>query len=188
MSDSLRPHCSLPSSSVHGISQAKILKWVAISFSRGSSWPRDRTQVSCVGRWILYQPGKPIWMQHVFKNLFIVYLFTYLAAPGLSLMCEWLPRSFLVLINLKMKLSSGTIRGLLKSHDRNGGAAHMEGLLRGTSSLMSMQPHAQRHTRPPNFDVLWTAGSLERGTFYDANVGWSTEFLPSTVRAPSRLS
>ena len=38
--------CSPPSSSVHGILQARILKWVAISFSRGSSQPRDRTQVS----------------------------------------------------------------------------------------------------------------------------------------------
>ena len=39
---------SLPGSSVHGISQAGILKWVAISFSRGSSQPRDQTQVSCI--------------------------------------------------------------------------------------------------------------------------------------------
>ena len=38
---------SLPGSSVHGIPQARILEWVAISSSRGSSWPRDRTQVSC---------------------------------------------------------------------------------------------------------------------------------------------
>ena len=38
--------CSLPGSSVHGILQARILEWVAISFSRGSSRPRDRTQVS----------------------------------------------------------------------------------------------------------------------------------------------
>ena len=38
--------CSLPASSIHGIFQAGILKWVAVSFSRGSSWPRDRTQVS----------------------------------------------------------------------------------------------------------------------------------------------
>ena len=33
--------CSLPSSSVHGILQARILEWVAISFSKGSSQPRD---------------------------------------------------------------------------------------------------------------------------------------------------
>ena len=39
-------HCSLPGSSVHGILQARILEWVAISFSRGSSQPRDRIRVS----------------------------------------------------------------------------------------------------------------------------------------------
>jgi len=38
---------SLPGSSVHGILQAKLLDWVAVPFSRGSSWPRDQTQVSC---------------------------------------------------------------------------------------------------------------------------------------------
>ena len=38
--------CSLPGSSVHGIFQAVVLEWIAISFSRGSSQPRDRTQVS----------------------------------------------------------------------------------------------------------------------------------------------
>ena len=43
--------CSLPGSSVHGIFQARILEWAAISFSRGSSKPRDRTRVShVVGR------------------------------------------------------------------------------------------------------------------------------------------
>ena len=39
--------CSLPGSSVHGILQARILEWVAMPSSRGSSRPRDRTQVSC---------------------------------------------------------------------------------------------------------------------------------------------
>ena len=47
--------CSLPGSSVHGILQARILEWVAISFSRGSSQLRDRTCVSCIGRRILYR-------------------------------------------------------------------------------------------------------------------------------------
>ena len=43
--------CSLPGFSVHGILQARKLEWVTISFSRGSSWPRDLTQVSrIVGR------------------------------------------------------------------------------------------------------------------------------------------
>ena len=38
--------CSSPGSSIHGILQVRVLEWVAISFSRGSSQPRDRTQVS----------------------------------------------------------------------------------------------------------------------------------------------
>ena len=41
-------NCSLPGFSVHGILQARILEWVAIYFSRGSSWPKNRTQVSCI--------------------------------------------------------------------------------------------------------------------------------------------
>ena len=43
--------CSPPGFSFHRILQARVLEWVAISFSRGSSRPRDRTQVSCI-------PGK----------------------------------------------------------------------------------------------------------------------------------
>ena len=39
---------ALSDSSVHGIFQAIVLEWIAISFSRGSSWPRDQTQVSCI--------------------------------------------------------------------------------------------------------------------------------------------
>ena len=56
---------SLPGSSVHRISQARILEWVAISFSRGSPPPRDRnciSSVSCIGRqfFTTEPPGKPI--------------------------------------------------------------------------------------------------------------------------------
>ena len=40
--------CSPPGSSVHGILQARILEWIAISFSRGSSQPSDQTQISCI--------------------------------------------------------------------------------------------------------------------------------------------
>ena len=40
--------CSLPGSSIHGIFQARVQEWAAISFSRGSSQPRDWTQVSCI--------------------------------------------------------------------------------------------------------------------------------------------
>ena len=46
-------YCSPPGPSVHGIFQVRVAEWVSISFSRGSSQPRDRTQVSCIGMWIL---------------------------------------------------------------------------------------------------------------------------------------
>ena len=48
--------CSPPGSSLHGILQARILEWIAISFSRGSSQPRDGTWVSCIAgrRFTLY--------------------------------------------------------------------------------------------------------------------------------------
>ena len=56
--------CSLLGSSVHGILQARILEWVAMPFSRGSSQPRNQTQVSCIsctaGRFSTAEPsGKP---------------------------------------------------------------------------------------------------------------------------------
>ena len=58
VSDSLQPmDYSLPGSSVHGILQARILEWVAISYSRGSSRPRGGTSLSCfswIGRQIVY--------------------------------------------------------------------------------------------------------------------------------------
>ena len=56
MSDSATPWTiySLLGFSAHGIFQARILEWAAISYSRGSSQPRDQTRVSCIGRQILY--------------------------------------------------------------------------------------------------------------------------------------
>ena len=51
-------NCSPPSSCVRGIFQARILEWVAISFSSRSPKPGDQTHISfisCTGRWLLYQ-------------------------------------------------------------------------------------------------------------------------------------
>ena len=60
--------------SVHGIFQARILEWVAISYCRRSSKPRDQTHISCVsciGRQILYHQCRPetpeVWLHH-FKS------------------------------------------------------------------------------------------------------------------------
>ena len=56
---------SLPGSSAHGIIPVRILEWVAISSSRGSSRPRDWTCLSCsfsIGRWILFHWAILIWV------------------------------------------------------------------------------------------------------------------------------
>ena len=52
--------CSPPGSSVHGILQARILEWVTIPFSKGSSQPRDQTHISCIEYSLPSEPpGKP---------------------------------------------------------------------------------------------------------------------------------
>ena len=69
--------CCLPGSSVHGIFQARILKWFAISYSRGSSWPRNWNHVSCVsciGRQILYHCVT--WEVHMYVCV-CVYIYEY---------------------------------------------------------------------------------------------------------------
>ena len=50
MSNSATPRTAAQCSSVLGVSQTRILEWIDISFSRGSSWPRDWTCISCLGR------------------------------------------------------------------------------------------------------------------------------------------
>ena len=56
--------CSPPGSSVRGLLQARILEWVAILFSGGSSWPRDRTQDSCIaGRLFTTEPLEKPYLQ-----------------------------------------------------------------------------------------------------------------------------
>ena len=67
--------CSPPGSSVHGIFQARILEWVAISYSRESFHPRDQTWVSYIaGRFFTIElPGKPLVLSHLPSKLFLVY-------------------------------------------------------------------------------------------------------------------
>ena len=64
---------SLPGSSIHGIFQARILGWVAISYSRASSWPRDQTHVSYTGRQILYHCHLGSSHPNVYINSSIIY-------------------------------------------------------------------------------------------------------------------
>ena len=64
----------LPGSSVHGILQARILEWVAISFSRGSSWPRDWTWVSCIAGRLFYHLSHLVanrWLENLLSQFSI---------------------------------------------------------------------------------------------------------------------
>ena len=80
--------CSLPGSSVHGISQARTLEWAAISFLRDSSPARDRSHASCTGRRILYHwaPREACAMQYVLTGrLLYVVVYMYQAqSPSVS--------------------------------------------------------------------------------------------------------
>ena len=82
--------CSLPRSSVHGIFQARVVKWVAISFSRGSSQPKDRTWVSrMIGRRF------PIWATReditlwLISNYYLAYHFLISSFFSYYLYISW---------------------------------------------------------------------------------------------------
>ena len=78
--------CSLPGFSIHGILQARILEWVTISFSRGSSWPRDGTQVSLIGGrcFNLWATREACWV----AQLCLTLLWLHGLQPS-RLLCPW---------------------------------------------------------------------------------------------------
>ena len=64
--------CSLPGSSICGIFQARIVEWVAISFSRRSSWPRDWTWFSCIASRLF-----TVWATTVFEGLSLMIFLSF---------------------------------------------------------------------------------------------------------------
>ena len=86
-------NCSLQGSPVHGISQARMLEWVAISFSRGSSEPRDQAYVFCIGRWILYhwatREAPHIWAHFFFFFCKVVYEYNWISSIADNFSAIW---------------------------------------------------------------------------------------------------
>ena len=88
--------CSPPGSSVHGILQARMLEWVAIPFSKGSSWPRDQILVSCIaGRfftvWATREAPPEIYI-YIWKQILPIWLTFYFLSGILgnrSSSCSW---------------------------------------------------------------------------------------------------
>ena len=81
--------CSPPGSSIHGIFQARVLEWVAISFSRGSSWPRDRTWVSSTAgrRFTIWASREALYLgiKNLANNSFVSSLKLTDCATGITL-------------------------------------------------------------------------------------------------------
>ena len=85
---------SLPGSSVYGISQARILEWVTVSFYRGSSWPRDQTHVSRVSRETLYH-----WATKE-GNHYSLLISVSPALPMVLVISQWVKRKLLSSVQL----------------------------------------------------------------------------------------
>ena len=64
--------CSPPGPSVYAVLQVRLMKWVAVSYSRESSQPRDQTHVSWIGRWVFFTSESPVaepwvgWIPYIF--------------------------------------------------------------------------------------------------------------------------
>ena len=134
--------CILPDSSVHETFQTGILDGVAISYSRGSSQPRDQTCISCVsciGRQILYQLGLSflrmvtimIIILNIFMNIVIIHLNPFFLPffllmqtidPDSSPWCLWawtsvsLQRWACLILSLRKEIFSSLIQGHCNSY------------------------------------------------------------------------
>ena len=97
--------CSLSGSAIHGIFQARVLEWIAISFSRGSSRPRKRTQVSHIaGRHFT------VWGTREAPNTQYLTIIIY----GMFASFQWaLQNIFCFMVNMRVSLTRmSTVQGL----------------------------------------------------------------------------
>ena len=108
--------CSLPDPSVHGISQARLLEWVAISSSGRSSQPRYRTcisYISCIGRWILFHWVISdllnqlcwVWSQHLALQQALMEILTQTSLRSTALVLACIPKQSSLSCNPGLPLS-----------------------------------------------------------------------------------
>ena len=119
--------CSPPGSSVHGISQARMLEWVAVSFSRGSSKLRGQTRISYIagGFFTTEPPGKSSTFEYfLWKENWLIYLSRWVNTWLELLFAPWKQCNFLQRIYIwnEPSLSYWIINRALKSRqDFSGG-------------------------------------------------------------------
>ena len=167
--------CSPPGFSVHGISQARIVEWVAISYSRGSSPTRDQTCISfipCIGRQILYHLWSPL-SSPFFSSPFFCSGESSKSQPLMAFMS---PQDELKVRQRIDKMTSRAITLSLK--------------LSCNSFLGGNMPHTPVVKQWPLFilsnsslrlsmDILsWLAGVVQRGSYSTASFPESTVDFP----------
>ena len=117
--------CNPPGASVHGIHQARILEWVVIPFSRGSSWFRDRTWVSCFGRQIFYHLShqeSPLTILKVLTNISQVLgcqgkfpVFSISCCPNCHGGCHYAQRAILLPCGLEDRKRASLVAQMVKN-------------------------------------------------------------------------
>ena len=103
--------CNLPGSSVRGIFQARILKWVAMPSSRESSQPKGQTHVSCyscLGRWILYHCST--WEARSLELIYFVYMTLHICRTATPLFPYPQPLLTTILLSASMKAKALVIQ------------------------------------------------------------------------------
>ena len=138
--------CSPPVSSVCGIWQASILEWLAVSFSRGSFWPRDRIRVSCLANqfFTTKPPGKPVykWKKKKFEHTRMLLIQRICA----TLSCTW--NTFLQNIG-GWVIHAPSSNLCLKTTSMR----HMATICKTVTPTVATYPHSvlfHQHLTPPN--------------------------------------
>ena len=140
--------CSLPGFSVHGIFQARVLEWVVISFSRGSSRPRDRTQVSRIVDRCFYplsHQGSPF-QRCPHPNLWSLWI-GYLVQQKTRLLCPWDFPGKSTVVGCHFLLQE-----MFPTQGLNPGLPHCRQMLYHLSYQGYKTPHQMSQVRTHNFE------------------------------------
>ena len=162
--------CNLPGSSIHGITQARTLEWVAISFSRGSSQSRDQTQVSrIIGRCFTVSATREVIPYLLFPVRSLHFFLTTLLTEQSRVISRFIPPHHLTVYGLVIiyQNSSTALFFLWHSLPR---IEPTSGWLR--TALSTLLLSLQKHSWPPWF--LTHRGSLNFHFYIPCPLGWDT--------------
>ena len=173
---------SPPGSSVHGILQARILEWVPMPSSRGSSWPRDRTcfsYVSCVGRWILYHQcylGSPRSSFAVMEKIHI-----FLERTELLVNVRDCARLFCPLYHCKILCGRYYFQdGKSGSHKVSPYFPNSENQVMLEETFRGLRPHWGKAAPEQPLPPLWPSSHRSPGSRHDGCISVPPMLLPSS--------